>query len=493
NAQGSSVSFSGWQALGRDTHSLTVNPQLVNGAAGNLMLQTNSPAAGVGVNLSSYFTYDMAGNTRPSGGNWDLGAYQYSSTGISVPPTTNYTITASAGTGGSISPSGFVLVNAGNSQTFTVTASSGDQIANVTVDGTNIGAVSSYSFSNVTTSHTISASFVSTGTTPPSAPANLSASPVSPSEIDLSWAASTAGTYPIAGYHIYVNGAATPTASATTTSYRSIGLSASTTSSYAVSAYDTAGNEGQRTTVSATTWPPLSTKFILGEHVSIITGPANVRQQPTNRLAGAVIGQQPANAVATVVGGPVYAAVNGVYYYWWNLSFSTSPSGWVAEDNLQLYSSSIVVPPSPSVITKTITANITNAITLQFATNLASSTWQTIGTYAGSTTLTFTNMPAVFIRGICSNLTSSVTLTWPPSTDPILLGYIIYYGTASQTYNNAVTVGKVTTATISNLTAGKTYYFQVMAYDSRGILSLMLNNVSAVPQAMSFSLTFTGH
>ena len=154
--------------------------------------------------------------------------------------------------------------------------------------------------------------------------------------------------------------------------------------------------------------------------------------------------------------------------------------------------SSATVPSSPSVITKTITADITNLITLQFTTNLTSPTWQTLGVLAGSTNFSFTNMPVVFLRGICSNLTGSVTLTWPPSTDPILLGYIIYSGTASQTYNNATTVGKVTTATISNLTAGKTYYFKVMAYDSKAFLSLALNEINAVPQSTGFLLTFTG-
>ena len=72
---------------------------------------------------------------------------------------TTYTITASAGTGGSISPSGSVSVAQGGSQTFTITANTGYQISNVTVDGASSGAVSSYTFSNVTAAHTISATF----------------------------------------------------------------------------------------------------------------------------------------------------------------------------------------------------------------------------------------------------------------------------------------------------------------------------------------------
>ena len=70
-----------------------------------------------------------------------------------------YTINASAGTGGSISPSGAVAVSGGTTQTFTITPNSGYRIADVLVDGSSVGAVSSFTFTNVNSSHTISASF----------------------------------------------------------------------------------------------------------------------------------------------------------------------------------------------------------------------------------------------------------------------------------------------------------------------------------------------
>lgn len=74
-----------------------------------------------------------------------------------------HTISATAGTGGSISPSGEVTVNPGGSITFTITPDSSYEIADVLVDGVSVGAVSSYTFENVTCDHTISASFRSTG------------------------------------------------------------------------------------------------------------------------------------------------------------------------------------------------------------------------------------------------------------------------------------------------------------------------------------------
>ncbi|MFN8178070.1 MAG: T9SS type A sorting domain-containing protein [bacterium] len=71
-----------------------------------------------------------------------------------------YTITASAGTGGSINPSGAVLVACGTDTTFTVSAGLGFAIADVLVDGGSVGAVATYTFTNVQAAHTIAASFV---------------------------------------------------------------------------------------------------------------------------------------------------------------------------------------------------------------------------------------------------------------------------------------------------------------------------------------------
>ena len=69
------------------------------------------------------------------------------------------TITASAGNGGSISPSGTVTVNYGGSQSFTITPDANYTVGNVVVDGVNAGSVTSYAFTNVNGNHTISVSF----------------------------------------------------------------------------------------------------------------------------------------------------------------------------------------------------------------------------------------------------------------------------------------------------------------------------------------------
>ena len=71
-----------------------------------------------------------------------------------------YTITASAGSHGSINPSGSITVNQGSDKSFTIIPDTGYQIDDVLVDGNSVGAVSSYTFTNVTQDHTISATFI---------------------------------------------------------------------------------------------------------------------------------------------------------------------------------------------------------------------------------------------------------------------------------------------------------------------------------------------
>jgi hypothetical protein len=73
--------------------------------------------------------------------------------------TTSFTITASAGAGGTITPTGAVSVAYGGGQSFTIAPNAGFSIAGVLVDGGTVGAVASYPFTNVTANHTIAASF----------------------------------------------------------------------------------------------------------------------------------------------------------------------------------------------------------------------------------------------------------------------------------------------------------------------------------------------
>ncbi|MGI5978078.1 MAG: PASTA domain-containing protein [Oscillospiraceae bacterium] len=74
---------------------------------------------------------------------------------IASPSPTVYTITVTAGKGGSVSPKGSVSVPSGSDQTFTFTPASGYVVKEVKVDGKNVGAVDSYTFPLVEKDHTL--------------------------------------------------------------------------------------------------------------------------------------------------------------------------------------------------------------------------------------------------------------------------------------------------------------------------------------------------
>jgi hypothetical protein len=77
-----------------------------------------------------------------------------------IPSTGFYIITPSAGPNGSINPSIHQVVASGESMTFTITPAANYVVQEVVADGVSVGALTSYTFTNVTSDHTISASFV---------------------------------------------------------------------------------------------------------------------------------------------------------------------------------------------------------------------------------------------------------------------------------------------------------------------------------------------
>ena len=123
---------------------------------------------------------------------------------------TNHTITASAGPNGTISPQGETSVNSGSSQSFTITSEEGYHVLDVVVDGASVGALTGYTFTNVTADHTISASFATdTHTITASAGANGGISPQEPVSVDSGSSLSFTITSE-EGYHVLdvvVNGA----------------------------------------------------------------------------------------------------------------------------------------------------------------------------------------------------------------------------------------------------------------------------------------------
>lgn len=76
----------------------------------------------------------------------------------------------------------------------------------------------------------------------------------------------------------------------------------------------------------------------------------------------------------------------------------------------------------------------------------------------------------------------SLTLEWDASSNPDVVGYRVYYGVASGVYTNSVTAGNATSATISGLLAGVTYYFAVTDFDADGLESAFSNEISYLRQ-----------
>lgn len=130
---------------------ISKSPDQESYASGTTVQLTATPAAGWSF---SGWNGDLSGSTNPR-----TISMNTAKTVTATFTQNHYMITASAGSGGTITPSGGVLVNDSSSQTFTITPSIGYQISNVRVDGVSVNNVTNYTFSNVHSVHIISASF----------------------------------------------------------------------------------------------------------------------------------------------------------------------------------------------------------------------------------------------------------------------------------------------------------------------------------------------
>ena len=156
------------------TVTLTYNANGGEGSAPDAQSANKWTAVTVAKNTFTRSGYSFAGwNTQADGSGEDYAAgdafqltgqdavlyAQWSYNGGSSGGVTRYTIKASAGEGGSISPSGSVRVRRGSDKTFTLTPDEGYVIADVLVDGESVGAVDKYTFESVRKAHTIEALF----------------------------------------------------------------------------------------------------------------------------------------------------------------------------------------------------------------------------------------------------------------------------------------------------------------------------------------------
>ncbi|MFZ2226466.1 MAG: InlB B-repeat-containing protein [Candidatus Moraniibacteriota bacterium] len=160
DAQGAAA---GWQA----SNTFNIQTYTLAYAAG-----ANGTLSGTTFQTVTYGTSGTAVTANPSTGyhfvNWSDGSTANPRTDSSVTASKSvtanfaintYAITVTQGSNGTISP-GTTTKDYGTSQAFSITPSTGYHVVSVTADGSNQGAISSYTFSNIQATHTITASYV---------------------------------------------------------------------------------------------------------------------------------------------------------------------------------------------------------------------------------------------------------------------------------------------------------------------------------------------
>lgn len=303
-------------------------------------------------------------------------------------------------------------------------------------------------------------------TTPPTPPSGLTATAMSTSRIDLSWTASTDAVGTIR-YMVYRSLDGTNFASigtVTTTTFQNTGLAANTTYYYRIGARDTANNPSANSSIaSAKTFaipPPTSTPTPSPTGTPGTPGPTPTTTPPPTPDVPPVL-TLPSNIVeeATSPNGAV-------------VTFSTS-----ADDNEDGDLSSIVTcsntsgsifPLKITYVTCTVTDSADNTASGVFSITVQDTTPPT-----APSGLTATAMS-----------TSRIDLSWTASTDIVgVKNYRIYRSLNNVDWSG---IGTSTGTSFSNmgLTANKTYYYRVQAYDTSDNPSAFSNVASATTFAL---------
>lgn len=153
NRNGFSMSgkqFLGWSLTDGASTADYADGALINTTLQNAMANSNG-------SITLYAVWKDNGST--GGGSTGGGSIGGGGGGGGSSTVSSYTIKASAGNGGNISPSGNVTVARGKDQSFHINPINGYRISDVLVDGKSVGAVSTYTFDSVKANHTIEVKF----------------------------------------------------------------------------------------------------------------------------------------------------------------------------------------------------------------------------------------------------------------------------------------------------------------------------------------------
>lgn len=94
----------------------------------------------------------------------------------------------------------------------------------------------------------------------------------------------------------------------------------------------------------------------------------------------------------------------------------------------------------------------------------------------------------MLLLGTATVQAQTVRLSWDPSPDPSVAGYVIEYGPNSREYTQTVDAGNVTDYAVQGLPAGRPLYFAVRAYSANGQSSPLSNELSATVKQLTTGL-----
>ena len=139
------------------TFCYTNDPLFINAANGNLRLQSNSPCINSGYNAFAPTNppYDLDGNPRIAQLTVDIGAYEFQ--GIEF-----FDLLASAGSHGSITPSGVIRTNQGADVAFVIQPDAYYRVQNILTNGGNAGTTTNFTWYNLSGPGTVTVSFTAT-------------------------------------------------------------------------------------------------------------------------------------------------------------------------------------------------------------------------------------------------------------------------------------------------------------------------------------------
>jgi YD repeat-containing protein len=263
-------------------------------------------------------------------------------------------------------------------------------------------------------------------TTPPSAPTTLTASAPNSNEVDLSWGPSTdTGGSGLAGYKVYRNGASTPLATLSSTTYKDMTVVGTTAYTYKVTAYDNSNNESSTSNTASLTTPDTIAPSV-----------------PTGLAKGAVTASQ----------------VN----LSWNAATDTGGSA-LAGYRVYRNGTQVGTSASTSYADNTVSGSTTYTYSVASYDNAGNLSAQSSGLSVSTTDVTPPGTPTNLSGSVISP--TRIDLAWLGVTDTGgsgLAGYKIVRN-GSQVGTTAATTFSDTSVVNSN-----TYTYSIVAYDGQG-------------------------